>query len=145
MANDTLLYDAHSTLTASDYAERTSFDAGIRIRGSKFIPYDCNYFTPEAARRLALYILELADEADPGGGTGNGACCCDECREDEAEYTQNRVEGREVTAAKRVSDFFDALADNNFGPEVTRAITVAATPTIVGDALYSPRYDESGY
>jgi hypothetical protein len=117
MANNVPLHDDGGTLYVCDYARKGS--CGIYVRGSKFIDYDGNYFTPDAARRLARYILELADDAD---GKGFFAV--------QADHDDMK------NAARKVSQFFDALHDEGFGPELTRQLTASAASLIVSDALY---------
>jgi hypothetical protein len=73
MANDIPVYESctrelfgRHALMASDYAviEYTGTERVIKVRGSKYIEFDGNYFRPAEARRLANYILELADDAE---------------------------------------------------------------------------------
>ena len=63
MANDKTL--AGGYFQTSDYAELYDMEGRkkVRVRGSVYQEY-ANYFQPEDARKLARYILELADDAE---------------------------------------------------------------------------------
>jgi predicted alpha-1,6-mannanase (GH76 family) len=70
MATDVPVYDDGLTLRTSHYArihpDRTG--NGIQVRNSAYADgadnWGFNFFPPEAARRLARYILELADDTE---------------------------------------------------------------------------------